>query len=110
MRKLADDLYVYESTCQVYVRMQGKQAVLIDFGDGTVLDELAAIGAEQVAGILMTHHHRDQGQGLPRAVEAGIPIYVPHTEQELFSGIDESLSSLKINRIRGAIMFFTLIR
>src|SRR5687768_9799171 len=38
--------------------------------------------------VLMTHHHRDQGQGLARAVQAGIRIWVPHTEQDLFHSVD----------------------
>src|SRR3712207_8117851 len=39
--------------------------------------------------VLMTHHHRDQGQGLPLAVAAGIRIHVPPVERELFSHVDE---------------------
>ena len=37
----------------------------------------------------MTHHHRDQAQGLYRAVEAGIRIHVPPVEQDLFAAADE---------------------
>ncbi|MBO9606641.1 MAG: MBL fold metallo-hydrolase [Paenibacillaceae bacterium] len=85
---ISERLYVYEDTCRVYVVKHDEGAVLIDFGSGAVLDELAAIGVERVTDILMTHHHRDQGQGLARAEAAGIAIRVPHQEQDLFAGVD----------------------
>jgi glyoxylase-like metal-dependent hydrolase (beta-lactamase superfamily II) len=72
----------------VYVVRHGTEAVLVDFGDGSVLNVLSTVGIEKVVAVLMTHHHRDQGQGLPKAVEAGIPIWVPHTEQELFHDVE----------------------
>ena len=88
LHRIRDDLYCFPDTCHVYIIKRANQAVLIDFGTGDVLDRLQAIGVEEVSAILMTHHHRDQAQGLPRAVEAGIPIYVPHTEQDLFHSVD----------------------
>src|SRR5262249_12271877 len=42
-----------------------------------------------VTDVLMTHHHRDQGQELARAVEAGIAVWVPDMEHELFAHADE---------------------
>jgi glyoxylase-like metal-dependent hydrolase (beta-lactamase superfamily II) len=86
--RIADQLYLFRDTCNVYVLASGREAILIDFGSGDVLDHLAEIGVERVTDVLMTHHHRDQGQGLARAVEAGIPIWVPHTEQDLFHSVD----------------------
>jgi glyoxylase-like metal-dependent hydrolase (beta-lactamase superfamily II) len=47
------------------------------------------MGIHEVSAVLMTHHHRDQGQGLPCAVKADIPIWVPHTEQDLFHSVDD---------------------
>ena len=86
--RIADQLYIFRDTCNVYVLSSGREAVLIDFGSGDVLDHLAAIGVERVTDVLMTHHHRDQGQGLARAVQAGIRIWAPHTEQDLFHSVD----------------------
>jgi glyoxylase-like metal-dependent hydrolase (beta-lactamase superfamily II) len=88
MQKIFEDLYLFRDTCNVYVLRSGSEAVLVDFGSGDVLDHLAAIGVTRVTDIVMTHHHRDQGQGLPRAVQSGIPIWVPHTEQDLFHSVD----------------------
>jgi glyoxylase-like metal-dependent hydrolase (beta-lactamase superfamily II) len=64
--------------------------IAIDFGSGRVLDCLADLGVDRLTHVLMTHHHRDQGQGLPRAVAAGIPINVPPVEQDLFAHVDET--------------------
>jgi glyoxylase-like metal-dependent hydrolase (beta-lactamase superfamily II) len=86
--RIANQLYLFRDTCNVYVLCSGRDAVLVDFGSGDVLDHLAQIGVERITDILMTHHHRDQGQGLARAVEAGIRIWVPHTEQDLFHSVD----------------------
>lgn len=85
--QLSENLYLYRDTCNVYVLRDKQQAVLIDFGSGDVLDALPRIGVTGVTAVLMTHHHRDQGQGLIRAVRAGIPIYVPHAEQDLFHSV-----------------------
>src|SRR5215212_3618813 len=88
MKKITDELYLFYDTCNVYILRSGKEAVLVDFGSGSVLDHLNEIDVDHVTDVLMTHHHRDQGQGLPRAVQAGIRIWVPHTEQDLFHSID----------------------
>lgn len=88
MQQVADNIFLFQDTCNVYVVCRDDRAVLVDFGSGDVLDHLESIGVRRVQAILMTHHHRDQGQGLLQAVEAGIPIYVPHIEQDLFQQVD----------------------
>jgi glyoxylase-like metal-dependent hydrolase (beta-lactamase superfamily II) len=88
LQQLAENLYAFFDTCHVYVIRRGSDAILIDFGSGNVLSTLSQIGVELVVAVLMTHHHRDQGQGLPRAAAAGIPIWVPETEQDYFARVD----------------------
>jgi glyoxylase-like metal-dependent hydrolase (beta-lactamase superfamily II) len=83
----------FVDTCNVYVLERDGEAVLIDFGDGDVLDHLGEFGVRRVTDVLMTHHHRDQGQGLARAVAAGIRIWVPAVEQDLFAAADEHWES-----------------
>jgi glyoxylase-like metal-dependent hydrolase (beta-lactamase superfamily II) len=61
---------LYRDTCNVYVLRSGREAVLIDFGSGAVLDRLGELGVDRVTDVLVTHHHRDQVQGLDRAVAA----------------------------------------
>ncbi len=53
-----------------------------------MLDHLAELGIDRVTDVLITHHHRDQVQGLHRAVAAGIRIWAPPVEQDLISGVD----------------------
>jgi glyoxylase-like metal-dependent hydrolase (beta-lactamase superfamily II) len=88
LKQLTDHIYHFADTCNVYVLRSGTDAVLIDFGAGDVLDALDEIGVERVTDVLMTHHHRDQAQGLNRAVEAGIRVWVPAPEHALFSDVE----------------------
>jgi glyoxylase-like metal-dependent hydrolase (beta-lactamase superfamily II) len=86
---IAEDVFCFVDTCNVYVLRTGRDATLIDFGSGDVLDHLHEYGVDRVTDVLMTHHHRDQGQGLARAASDGIRIWVPPVEKDLFSAIDE---------------------
>ena len=88
MDRISDNLYRYCDTCNVYIIRYGRDCVLVDFGAGDVLEHLAEIGVERVTDVLMTHHHRDQGQGLARAAAAGSRIWVPAAEQDLFAGVE----------------------
>ncbi len=83
-RKLNENLWIFEDTCNVYIVREGTNAVLVDFGSGAVLDHLPALGITQVDWILHTHHHRDQCQGDHKAVARRIPIAVPAHERHLF--------------------------
>jgi glyoxylase-like metal-dependent hydrolase (beta-lactamase superfamily II) len=85
---VTDDLLLFEDTCNVYVVRRGRQALLIDFGSGHVLEHLEEIGVDEVAAILHTHHHRDQAQGDHKAAAAGIPIHVPQHERHLFDQVE----------------------
>lgn len=85
MRQIRDNLYCMEDSCNVYLIKKDDRAVLIDFGTGCILDTLAELGVRQVEAVLITHHHRDQAEGLALAVQAGIPVLVPETEIELFT-------------------------
>lgn len=84
---LTDSLRVHTDTCNVYLLISGSTAIAVDFGAGTVLDHLSDYGIERITDVLMTHHHRDQGQGLARAAAAGIRIWVPPTERDLFAEV-----------------------
>jgi glyoxylase-like metal-dependent hydrolase (beta-lactamase superfamily II) len=86
----------FRDTCNVYVLRTGREAVLIDFGAGAVLDHLDELGVDRVTDVLLTHHHRDQVQGLARAVEHGARVWVPPVEEELVAGIDEHWQTRKV--------------
>jgi glyoxylase-like metal-dependent hydrolase (beta-lactamase superfamily II) len=87
--RLSPSVWLHPDTCNVYLLATGTEAVAIDFGSGGVLDHLVDYGIERVTDVLMTHHHRDQGQGLARAAEAGIRIWVPSSERHLFADVEE---------------------
>ncbi|WP_181766552.1 MBL fold metallo-hydrolase [Streptomyces albidus (ex Kaewkla and Franco 2022)] len=89
--RICDDVFLHEDTCHVYVlRDRGRrEAVLVDFGSGDVLDRLADFEVDRVTDVLVTHHHRDQVQGLARAAAAGIRIWVPPVEHDLIARVDE---------------------
>lgn len=79
----------FRDTCNVYVIASAREAVLIDFSSGAVLDHVHELGIERVTDVLVTHHHRDQVQGLARARAEEISIWVPPYERELIDGVDE---------------------
>ncbi len=88
-RKILDNLFVLEDTCNVYVVKNGTSAVLIDFGSGAILNHLADLGVTSIDWILHTHHHRDQAQGDEFAVVRRIPIAVPVHERQYFESVEE---------------------
>jgi len=77
------DLFVWTDTCNVYVLRDGDSAVLIDFGDGSVVDHLKDIGVQQVEWVLLTHHHREQLQGIGRIDRSQTKVAAPEAEREL---------------------------
>jgi glyoxylase-like metal-dependent hydrolase (beta-lactamase superfamily II) len=87
----------FRDTCNVYVLRAGREAILVDFGSGAVLDHLADFGVDRVTDVLITHHHRDQVQGLERAPAAGIRIWVPPLERDLFERVDERWQSRPVD-------------
>jgi glyoxylase-like metal-dependent hydrolase (beta-lactamase superfamily II) len=91
--QIAPGVYRIRDTCNVYlieaVGSEPRTAIAIDFGSGLVLEAAELLGIERITDVLMTHHHRDQGQGLPLAVAAGIAIHVPPVEVDLFRDVEE---------------------
>ena len=78
------NVFVYSSTCQVYVFRDGENAILINLGDGSVLDHLPEIGVKNVEWILFTDHLREQCQGVHRVDRATTKLAAPKEEQALF--------------------------
>src|SRR5512143_2649316 len=85
IRRVSENLFLLEDTCNVYLVRDGSHGLLVDFGSGKILDHLPGLGVTQVDWVLHTHHHRDQCQGDLRAVERRIPIAVPAHERHLFA-------------------------
>ena len=83
----------FRDTCNVYVLRSGREAVLVDFGSGAILDRLDELGVDRVTDVLVTHHHRDQVQGLGRAVDAGARVWVPPLERHLVDDVERHWQS-----------------
>jgi glyoxylase-like metal-dependent hydrolase (beta-lactamase superfamily II) len=84
-----EEVFGFRDTCNVYVFRNGREAVAVDFGSGAVLGHLGEIGADRLTDVLITHHHRDQVEGLASAVAAGARVWVPPAERELIEGAGE---------------------
>ena len=97
LEMVSTDVFLFRDTCNVYVLRSGHRAILIDFGRGRVLDHLGELGIEEVTDLLVTHHHRDQIQGIDRAVAAGIRIFVPPLERDLIQGADRFWQARQIS-------------
>jgi glyoxylase-like metal-dependent hydrolase (beta-lactamase superfamily II) len=91
--EIAPDVSCIRDTCNVYVLRAGNEAVLIDFGSGSILDRLGELGIERVTDVLVTHHHRDQTQGLARAREHGARVWAPPFDAPLIANVDEHWQS-----------------
>ena len=88
IEEAAPGIAVVRDTCNVYVLRRGEAAVVVDFGAGRVLDLLPELGVSRITDVLLTHHHRDQAQGLDRAVEAGIRIWAPPFDADLVADVE----------------------
>jgi glyoxylase-like metal-dependent hydrolase (beta-lactamase superfamily II) len=84
------NLYAVEDTCTVYLLVDPatRTAVAIDAGSGGWLDQLTSYGVDAVTDVLITHHHRDQVEGLPRLVASGARVWVPENEADLIADAD----------------------
>ncbi|MGH2402712.1 MAG: MBL fold metallo-hydrolase, partial [Candidatus Limnocylindria bacterium] len=87
--RISEHLHRLSDTCNVYLVQDGRRGILIDFGSGSAFDALDELGVDGISRVLVTHHHRDQVQGLARAAEAGIEIWVPPVEQALIGEVDD---------------------
>src|ERR1700709_1209942 len=93
---VAPGVLLVRDTCNVYLIETGNaSAVAIDFGSGEVAVLAEDLGLT-ITDVLMTHHHRDQAQGLPLAVDQGIRIHVPPVEVELFRDVEEMWQSTRL--------------
>ncbi|MEK6258359.1 MAG: MBL fold metallo-hydrolase [Planctomycetota bacterium] len=82
--KAQPGLFVWTDTCNVHVLRDGDAALLVDLGDGSVLSHLAEIGVKRVEWVLLTHHHREQCQGIERIDRGVTKVAAPKAEQALF--------------------------
>jgi len=85
--EVARDVFQWTDTCNVYLVRDADAAVLVDLGDGSVLDALPSLGVRTLDRVLFTHHHREQCQGAARLEpwrQRGTRVCVPAAERPLF--------------------------
>ncbi|MEX0884185.1 MAG: MBL fold metallo-hydrolase, partial [Cyclobacteriaceae bacterium] len=92
--QLDTHIYLWRDVSNVYVIKDKETALLIDLGNGSVLDHLKDIGIEKVEWVMFTHHHREQSHGYPLLLRWNAKIAVPEEEKLLF---EEPASFRKMN-------------
>lgn len=97
LEMVEQDVFCFQDTCNVYVLRSGRRAICVDFGRGKVLGQLSQLGIDEVTDVLVTHHHRDQIQGLGDAVDAGIRVYIPPLERDLIRDADQHWQARQIS-------------
>ena len=96
LEQLSENLYLFEDCCNVYIVKKGDRALLIDFGSGEILKLLPGIGVKEVERVLVTHHHRDQVQGLCGLKDYGFKVSVPAAEAHFFEDVESFWKDVKI--------------
>ncbi|MCC7422440.1 MAG: MBL fold metallo-hydrolase [Planctomycetaceae bacterium] len=78
------NVLIHRGTCNVFVLRVDDAALLVNLGDGSVLDVLKESGVRNVEQILFTDHHREVCQGIGLVDRTRTKIAAPRLEQELF--------------------------
>lgn len=87
LQRLSESLYVVKDACNVYVFKRNGRALLIDSGEGAVLECLKELGIEQVDWVLQTHSHRDQCGATAELAQRGAKVAAPEAEARLFRDV-----------------------
>ncbi len=74
--EVAPGVYMVGGSCNVFAIVRDNAALLIDSGEGDILDQLDELGVEQVEWVLHTHAHRDQCAATNRLVQMGAKVAV----------------------------------
>lgn len=96
LNRIAPNVFAFKDTCNVYAIVVDREAILIDFGSGAILEHLPSIGVKRIHWILHTHFHRDQAQGDETARARGIKVAVPVEEQKYFENAESFWNEKKI--------------
>ncbi|HUU27397.1 MAG TPA: MBL fold metallo-hydrolase [archaeon] len=96
LKSLSENLFRLEDCCNVYVIKSGSRAILIDFGSGEILDRLGELGVEKIDRVLVTHHHRDQVQGLCDLSDYSFQVSVPEKEARFFEDVGSFWRNVQI--------------
>src|SRR4051812_24584977 len=71
------DLFVWSDICNVHILRDGDHALLIELGEGSVVDHLKEIGVKHIDWVLFTNHHRELCQSAPRLKGTNAKLAAP---------------------------------
>jgi len=83
--EITPGIHRWQDTCQVHVLQHGDGALLINLGDGSVLEHLHELGVKRVEWVLLTDHHRELCQGAPKLDRAVTQIATSQIEAEILA-------------------------
>lgn len=78
------NVLLWRDSCNVYAVIGSQGAVIINAGTGQWLDHINELPARPAA-LVCTHFFRDHSAGALKAAQAGIPIFVPEGERDIFA-------------------------
>ena len=86
---LSEHLSVYHGPINVGLLRDDRsgKVLLIDCGDGRVIEHFEKLGVTAVDRVVFTHHHRDQACGAWALKQRGAKIGVPAGERDLFDKV-----------------------
>ncbi len=88
MTRIAENIIVHQDAINVGIILDGRRALLVDVGAGSVHETLCVLGVESVALILCTHHHRDQVSRIHEFLDKGAQVVVPLAEKAWFTDVE----------------------
>lgn len=87
LTRLSEHLAVHHGPVNTGIVHDGRKALLIDCGEGSVASALPQLGISSVEALWFTHHHRDQACGAGRFTEANSKAFVPEKERTMLTGV-----------------------
>ena len=87
---LTKNLGVYHDNVNVGVIRRNGRTLLIESGEGGILDAAKELGLGLIDWVLYTDHHRDQCSSASRLKQAGAKIAVPAGEADFFRNATEN--------------------
>nr|QXO96910.1 carbamate hydrolase [Agrobacterium sp.] len=90
--RIADDVFWFRDSCNVYALIGSSGSVIVDAGTGTWLEHIDQLPQPPVA-LLCTHFFRDHSEGAVYASRVGIDVFVPEIEEDIF--VDPYIHHLK---------------
>lgn len=78
------NVLLWKDSCNVYAVIGSQGTLIINAGTGQWLDHVDELPAKPVA-LACTHFFRDHSAGALKAAQAGIPVFVPEGERDIFA-------------------------